>query len=779
MVNRFLAIFLITCFCISTTFAQENLPSRPKIGLVLSGGGAKGIAHIGVIKAMEAEGIRPDYIAGTSMGSIVGGLYAMGYSANQLEEIVRKIDWDQLLSNNIPLTYISYEEKEYYTRYLLELFIKNGSLKLPSGLIEGQMLSETLSHYTWPSNEYGSFDDFPIPFRCIATDVSTGKEIIFRDGPLSEAMRASMAIPTALTAADLDSTLAVDGGVLNNFPVEEVIKMGADIVIGINVSGGFEAAEEIDNMVGILLQISMIPSLERLEKQIKLCDIYIKPDLKDYATASFGSFEEIIELGDIAGEKNREKFRELAQEIGVSTKNDTKISLDVHPIIIDQIKLQGHHSTSKTLVLSKFGFEVGDTLSREELEIGIRRIYGISSFKKVIYHIDNSPDHHGVLTIKMFEKPEKILKAGLHYDNLFSAGISTNITLRNTIGRSSRSILAADISQNPRFRFDHLKYVGLKQKYAFNARYDYRNLQVPVYSKGDVQDIEINNNHIARIGLMSTQSLKQFSFFNLLYEFEGFKYKVGNIAPEGVKKIRLNRFYANLGYIRNTQNDRNYPSKGVNLDFSVNVYPYNYYNLKYNDGIDTIYVPIDSTDLEVPLSKDEVNQFVNSLTPDFYATLFFHYSRFTPLAKNFQFIPTISVGATFSNANENNIFNDFIIGGIPKVDFDDSQFYGLNYRELTAPNFGILGFYFQNVLFKKIFIQYGINGLIYHGHVPLNDLNKFDFENMFKNNSLIGYGAVLKYKSYIGPISLGLSYNNKDSNPRLYFSVGLSFNHQD
>ena len=196
----------IVLYLILTTFiffspirtkSQDNSGKRKKIGLVLSGGGAKGIAHVGILKAMEEEGLRPDYIAGTSMGSIIGGLYAMGYSADQLDTIVRAIDWGLVLSNNIPLTYISYEEKEYYNRYLVELPIVEGKLKLPSGMIEGQSLSEVLTHYTWPAMKYQSFDDFPIPFRCIATDVSNGKEIVFKDGPLSEALRASMSIPTA------------------------------------------------------------------------------------------------------------------------------------------------------------------------------------------------------------------------------------------------------------------------------------------------------------------------------------------------------------------------------------------------------------------------------------------------------------------------------------------------------------------------------------------------------------------------------------------------------
>ena len=776
---RFLIFFLSFCVCFSTLFAQKEAPSRPKIGLVLSGGGAKGFAHIGILKALEKEGIKPDYITGTSMGSIVGGLYAIGYSADQLDSLVRNVDWDKVLSNNIPLNYISYEEKEYYNRYLLELFIENGGLNLPSGLIEGQILSETLSHYTWPSSKYETFDDFPIPFRCVSTDVSTGKEIIFSDGPLSEAMRASMAIPTVFTSAELDSTLAVDGGVLNNFPVEEAIKMGADIIIGVNVSGGFESSEEIGNMVGILLQISMIPSLERMEKQIELCDIYIEPDLKENTTGSFANYEEILELGDLAGESIREKFRSIKRIESGPQRKEELVSMKVSPVILDKIELLGLKSKSEILVMSKFGYEVGDTVQRMEVEQGIRRIYGINKFKKVIYHIDHINSERVKLQIRVYEKPEKSLKVGLHYDNVFSAGITGNITLRNTLGDNTRSIIAGDISENPRFRFDYLKYIGAKRKQALNVRYDYRSLQVPSYLNGEIEDIEVNKNHIASIGLMSTQSLKEFTFINARYEYEGLKYKVGNVTPEGVKTLRLNRFHVIGGYIRNTHNDRNYPSSGTNIDLIVSLFPLNDYNLKYNNGVDTIYLPLDSTSFELPVTKPQLDQAIDRLTPDFFATLQFQYSKIIPIAKNFQILPSISMGATFSTEEDFKQYNDFIVGGLQKIDFDDITFLGLNYREITAPNIGIVGLQFQNVLFKNFFLRYGINGLLYHPHIPLNELEKFDFQNMIDNNSVLGYGFNIRYKSFIGPITFGLSYNNRDSNPRYYFAIGFSFNYSD
>lgn len=193
MKNRclFLALFLVSLVGIwgkAEAFQQGNTAGdQPKIGLVLSGGGAKGMAHVGIIRTLEMAGVRPDFVVGTSMGSVVGGLYAMGYNADELEQIIRSIDWDMIISNRVSFQNIAFEEKEYYNRYLVELPIRNGKISLPSGLIEGQMLSEVLHYYTWPARKYKHFDEFPIPFRCIATNISNSKPVIFEEGYLHDA----------------------------------------------------------------------------------------------------------------------------------------------------------------------------------------------------------------------------------------------------------------------------------------------------------------------------------------------------------------------------------------------------------------------------------------------------------------------------------------------------------------------------------------------------------------------------------------------------------------
>lgn len=771
---------LFFCFLLlpSIIFSQEEKLTdieRPKIGLVLSGGGAKGIAHVGVLKAMEKEGIRPDYITGTSMGSIIGGLYALGYTADQLDTIIRQIDWGEVLSNNIQLQYIAYEEKEYYNRYLIELPFKDGKPKLPSGVIHGQMLGEMLARYCWPAKNYATFDEFPIPFRCIATDVSTGKEIVFKDGSLAMALRASMAIPTAFTPVELDSTLAVDGGVVNNFPVDEVINMGADIVIGVSVGDGLIPAKELNGMTDILFQISMIPSLTILQDQIDKCDIYIRPDLKDNGTASFSNFKEILELGDAAGQQFRPKFKKLAESSGVKTQ----VLPDPPPLIPDsiyigEITLTGNRMVSGGLISSKLQIEVGDKVSRHDIETGVRTIYGINNFEKVVYRLHklSSENTYG-LTIKTIEKKPVVLKGSVHYDNIFKIGVVLNITLRNLLGKSSRTIVAGDISENPKFRLDYLKYIGLRQKIALDIRYDYLTEKIPSYESGKVQDVDISYEHNFSIGGITTQSLRNSLFFGTTYQINKQKQKFNSIIPEGVKHGNFNNMKAEVLFTANTFNDRNYPTNGRELSVGGELYFYNNYSITYENNADTVYFQ------GIPLSEQDFNQYyIEPLIPDLYGLVELKFSRFYQIRPKFQIVPMLSTGVTLATVSDA-LFQSYRIGGNQRVKYSDKRFIGLNYAEADWNNYANIGLFFQNVLFQKVYLKYGANYLLPYEYVPLTDLDTFSFDTLIDDNSVLGYGIELTYKSFLGPISLGVSRNSRDSAYRYYFAVGFSFKYSD
>ena len=285
--------------------AQSKPSERPKIGLVLSGGGAKGLVHIGVLKVLEEAGIVPDYISGTSMGSIIGGLYSIGYTADELSELNHTLDWQVMLSDYVPLRNISLEEKHDYKRYFAELPIrKRGSCCRP-GLLEGQNLS-FFSSLTWRTAGIDSFDQFPYPFRCVGTDIINGEIVDFNSGDLALKMRASMAIPSVFTPVVLDSSMViVDGGVIRNFPVDEVIEMGADIVIG--VYAGFkekETSEDLQSMSKILSRSAGSYGIYDSREQAKKVDLLIAPDLNGFNSADFNKSVEIEKAGEVAAREH-------------------------------------------------------------------------------------------------------------------------------------------------------------------------------------------------------------------------------------------------------------------------------------------------------------------------------------------------------------------------------------------------------------------------------------------------------------------------------------------
>ena len=209
------------------------------------------------------------------MGSIIGGLYAIGYSADEIKQITLEADWDQLLSNKSSLDEVVIEEKDYYNRYISVLNINGYRIELPKGLIEGQKLSNLLSNLTRPVHNLNDFSQLPIPFACVATDIETGLRVILNSGSLARSMRASMAIPSIFTPVEMDGRLLVDGGLVRNFPVEENLEMGADYIIGVFVGNQLLSKDELKSPLSVLTQSAFMHASFDTEVQRKLVDIYI------------------------------------------------------------------------------------------------------------------------------------------------------------------------------------------------------------------------------------------------------------------------------------------------------------------------------------------------------------------------------------------------------------------------------------------------------------------------------------------------------------------------
>ena len=275
--------------------SQEH--KRPKVGLVLSGGGAKGFAHIGVLKVLEEAGLKIDYIGGTSMGAVVGGLYATGYNAAQIDSIFQATNFDKLINDFIPRSSKNFYEKGNDELYALVLPFNKFNIGIPQALSKGLYNFNLLSRLTRNVRHVRDFNQLPIPFLCIGSDIETGKQVLLNKGNLAQALLASSAFPSLFSPVEIDGQLLVDGGVTNNYPIDEVRRLGADVVIGVDVQDDLRDRTTLKDATKILVQITNLQSIEKMKSNILKTDIYIKPDITEYGVISFDKGKDIIEKG--------------------------------------------------------------------------------------------------------------------------------------------------------------------------------------------------------------------------------------------------------------------------------------------------------------------------------------------------------------------------------------------------------------------------------------------------------------------------------------------------
>jgi len=313
------------------TPAQE-MPPRPRVGLAFSGGGAKGFAHIGVLKVLEELGLPIDCITGTSMGSVIGGLYAIGYTTDSLTALARRKDWPQFFNDAATRRDLPMEEKLWDGRYFATFPIRKGNVQLPGGLVAGQKISALLSRLTWSVHHLTDFRELPIPFACVATDLETGEAVTLDHGFLPEAIRASIAIPTVFTPVKLNNRLLVDGGLTRNLPAVDVRQLGADIVIGVDVGAPLSSEEKLNSFFSIIDQISSFRAAEINTVQRQSCDILITPELTGLTAGSFDRADTLIKRGEMAARRllPRLRARGLIANAGAFT---TRLQNSAHRFI--------------------------------------------------------------------------------------------------------------------------------------------------------------------------------------------------------------------------------------------------------------------------------------------------------------------------------------------------------------------------------------------------------------------------------------------------------------
>ncbi len=437
----------------AATEVESSDASRPKIGLALSGGGARGAAHIGVIRVLEENNVPIDYSAGTSMGAIVGGLYSAGMSTDEIEAGLASMDWDGIFNDRPPRSDRSFRRKRDDDLYLIKAKpgFNNGELDLPRGLVQGQKIDLELARLVLPVATVDDFDDLMIPFRAVATDIATGQEVAIGSGNLGLAIRASMSIPAAFAPTIIDGRLLVDGGVSNNLPINVVRDMGADVVIAIDISTPLLEQEDIDSVLLITQQLTGLLTRRNVEAQIATLtdkDIFIVPDLGDVTTTDFKDFAKAIPPGRTATMAQIEDIRRLS--LSDTDYQAYRASL-IHPgtqlPVIDRIRLENNSRLSDEYIMSRVvDTHSGKPLDLAALEQDLGKIYGLELFQNVRYGVSVDGDET-VLDIRVDERSwgPSYLQFGAEYDsngegeNLFNFGVTYLKTGINPSGREWRT----------------------------------------------------------------------------------------------------------------------------------------------------------------------------------------------------------------------------------------------------------------------------------------------------------------------------------------------------
>lgn len=387
---RQLLASIILCLCVTPSLAAERL----KIGVVLSGGGAKGAAHVGVLKILEEHNIPVDYIAGTSIGAYVAGMYSLGYSASEVEAIMMGVNWDSGYSDTIPRNILSYRDKQLRDRYNIPLNIgyNEGQVRAPSGLLRGQTMSQLLRQSTDLVQQFGHFDDLAIPYRAVATDLETSLPVVISHGSMVKAMQASATVPGALQPAQIEGKLLVDGGIANNMPVDVVKAMGADIIIAVDIGSPLVKKDKLDSTIAVLDQLSNFLTNASTEKQKQLLtdkDVLIRPAIDALSTTDFTIMPLALTLGKEAANGQLYKLssmsvspEEYAAYVEAKKAKGKLLMADVrHPI--NEIVFENQSKVSLNLLTETLDIKPGQAVSKDELNEALKRIYSLNKFERV------------------------------------------------------------------------------------------------------------------------------------------------------------------------------------------------------------------------------------------------------------------------------------------------------------------------------------------------------------------------------------------------------------
>ena len=763
---------IVLLFLLITTISVLAQEKKPKVALVLSGGGAKGLAHIPLLQKLDSLGIVPDLLVGNSMGSIVGGLYAMGYSGDSIASIAKNANWDKLIGGSVSLRNVSVEEKSEFNRYLVGMDIVEGKIKPTSFILNDQNLRAFLSNLTYAAYNIPDFDNLSIPFRAIATDIVNGTEVILDHGNLAFAMRASMSIPGAFSPVSYEKTLLIDGGVLNNFPVDVAKNLGADIIIGSDVGGGMEPKEKLDNIGTLLFQTGMLHSNLKNPENKALCNILIDhtPHLT-YSTGDFDNGVAIYEEGKIATAENISALIDLSEKLKEFKQHTHKLPDANDEIILDTIVYNNISKSNLAMVKARTNIQPRKKYTREDLFEGINRAMGTTIFSHITFNPYTNGDKKG-LQLNGFEKSKHQVNGSMHYDNYHGVGLIVNYVGRNVIGRASRALVTLDIAEEPRLRIQYQKNFGSDRNWWWRSEIYGHQLEQDIFIQGEnVDNMKYRyfdfNNQINR----NLNSLKSYVGIGLQYQNTHLKPKVNPKYNNNVfelNKYDLNTIEINAQYIHNSFNKVFFATNGTFLK--------GYLSRSIKSDVDV--------------------EFYNSTIPNISGSTN-NYSKLSlDYEKRFQLKNKITaiIGATSSfifqdNIKDNDIsFEDYgigakyFLGGVSPMPRNDNYIFpGLNEGELFTSQFMKLNLGLQFNPSSKIYVTP-------HFHLASVGFGDFDdyiedaftadgkWEDAVEASLLLSSGATFSYNSILGPVNFDVSWVNSTNKIRFFIGIGFNLN---
>ena len=717
-------------------YSQEK---QPKIGLVLSGGGAKGFAHIGILKEIDKAGLQIDYIAGTSMGAIVGGLYAVGYTGEQIEHIIVNTDFVSLLRDKLPRSSNPFFEKENGEKTVLTLPVKDGKVNLPRGVSRGQNVLNLLTELLASVEKIKDFSKLPIPFFCIATDVETGGEVVLEKGFLPLALRASGSFPTLLTPVEINGRLLVDGGIANNFPVSLLKSKGADIVIGVDVEGRLFQKEKLNSVVAIMNQIISYQMYRKSSKEKERLDVYIHPDIYEHNVVDFDKKEEILNKGIEEGKKYRKVFNELASKQKTKRKIETQ-SLAKTKYLISDFDITGSKFYTRAFVLGKLKIRYGDSITRSEISNRIDLLSSTRNYERITYSLDKKEDNTHLLNLKLIESKDYAnLKLGAHYDLLYRSGVLVNYNQKHLITNNDLFSLDVILGDNLRYSLNYFVDNGFYISYGITSRYNHFRANSkfnPIVSNySNINSINLKYTDITNQLFLQTTFGRKFAV-GLGLEHKLVKATTETITPNNNQDFTFdNSNYLNTyGYIKLDTYDKKYfETKGYFADLSFKWY----------------------------LTSSDYN---NTFT------------RFSQAKGTLGFAKTFGDRFTFQLTNEagftldapqSDVF-DFYLGGYNQNYINTFvSFYGYDFAELSNNSFVKSEFNFRYRFGENHYASFIAN------YARL-DTNVFKDIDLFKDIRS-GYAFGYSYDTFIGPLEIKYSWTPDLKQQYWLFNLGFWF----